>query len=115
LLEIGDFDGVGDLMYESHRSLRADYEVSCSELDVLVEAAHDVGRAGGVYGARMTGGGFGGCTVTLVRTERVDEVIRELQERFEAQTGRPLDAFASRPAGRGRRIDMNRIAGLDAR
>jgi galactokinase len=57
---------MGRLMYESHRSLRDDFEVSCRELDVLVEAASGVA---GVLGSRMTGGGFGGSTVSLVRRE----------------------------------------------
>jgi galactokinase len=70
-------------MLESHRSLQKDYEVSCAELDFLVEAAM---RLTGVYGSRMTGGGFGGCTVTLV-TERAaeafqQEIARLYQEKF---------------------------------
>ena len=63
-LQSGDAGGVGRLMYASHASLRDDYEVSCKELDLLVELA---ASSPGVYGARMTGGGFGGCTVNLVR------------------------------------------------
>jgi galactokinase len=62
-LERGDLVYFGKLMNESHRSLRDDYEVSCKELDLMVELAHQVD---GVYGARLTGGGFGGCTVNLV-------------------------------------------------
>ena len=63
----------GLLMNASHDSLRDDFEVSCKELDSLVEIAR---RSTGVYGSRMTGGGFGGCTVTLVRNENVDELIK---------------------------------------
>jgi len=59
----------GELMYASHRSLRDDYEVSCSELDVVVDIAAGIGQKGGVYGCRMTGGGFGGCTVALVQNQ----------------------------------------------
>jgi galactokinase len=62
----GDVTGMGKLMVESHRSLQHDYEVSCAELDFLVDAALAID---GVYGSRMTGGGFGGCTVTLLRVE----------------------------------------------
>lgn len=62
-LKKGDYDTVGKLMTESHRSLQHNYEVSCAELDLLVNEALTVP---GVYGSRMTGGGFGGCTVTLV-------------------------------------------------
>ena len=69
-LKEGDLDQFGELMAESHRSLRDDYEVSCKELDVMVDLAREVQ---GVYGARMTGGGFGGCTVNLVATEHVEK------------------------------------------
>jgi galactokinase len=71
----GDLDEMGRLMDSSHRSLRDDYEVSCAELDTMVEIA---GNFGGCIGARMTGGGFGGATVNLVRREKVadfEEVI----------------------------------------
>ena len=61
-----NWPAVGNLMYASHVSLRDDYEVSCAELDTVVEIAEDIGYAGGVYGCRMTGGGFGGCCVALV-------------------------------------------------
>lgn len=66
-----DFESAGKLMYESHASLRDDYEVSCDELDFLVEVASDLT---GVFGSRMTGGGFGGCTVSLLRKDSVDEL-----------------------------------------
>ena len=73
-------------MYESHRSLRDDYEVSCAELDALVEIASEIE---GVYGSRMTGGGFGGCTVNLLRRDVFDqfeEIIRAgYSERFERE------------------------------
>jgi galactokinase len=68
-LERGDLTAFGRLMAESHQSLRDDYEVSCAELDVMVELANE---AEGLYGARMTGGGFGGCTINLVRAEGVE-------------------------------------------
>src|SRR5580658_205970 len=58
---------VGQLMYASHQALRDDYEVSCKELDVVVDIAEEIGARGGVYGCRMTGGGFGGCCVALVK------------------------------------------------
>jgi galactokinase len=67
-LEQHDLQLFGELMAESHRSLRDDYEVSSEELNVMVELARKVE---GVYGARMTGGGFGGCTVNIVRVEKV--------------------------------------------
>ena len=105
-LAAGDADAAGSLMYESHRSLRDDYEVSCAELDVLVDVARELGRGAGVHGARMTGGGFGGCTVTLVETERVDLVAEELRRQYDRRTGRKLDVFASRPARGARLLDL---------
>ncbi|HMI83045.1 MAG TPA: galactokinase [Polyangiaceae bacterium] len=70
----------GRLMFASHASLRSDYEVSCAELDLAVEVATG---ARGVYGARMTGGGFGGCTVNLVADEAADELAKTLDRTFE--------------------------------
>jgi galactokinase len=82
-LEKGDLEKVGALMFASHESLRDDYEVSCAELDKLVEIARETK---GVFGARMTGGGFGGCTVNLVRESEFanfQEIIRrEYSETF---------------------------------
>ena len=78
-LQGGDPQTVGWLMYESHRSLRDDYEVSCPELDTLVEAASKID---GVYGARMTGGGFGGCTVNFIREESFGEFSKEISTRY---------------------------------
>jgi galactokinase len=97
-LEMGAPETAGALFYQSHISLRDDYEVSCVELDFLVDVARAMGERAGVYGARMTGGGFGGCTVTLAKREQVDAVRRELQRQFEARTGRRMNAFVSRPA-----------------
>lgn len=97
-LERGDWDLVGKLMYASHDSLRDDYEVSCEELDLLVEIAASIGREGGVIGSRMTGGGFGGCTVTLVETDKVDAVCESLCRQYREKEGIDATAFASRPA-----------------
>ena len=74
----------GRLMHESHCSLRDDYEVSCSELDIMVEIAS---MLDGVFGARMTGGGFGGCTVSLVRRNWVEKFCHVLTEQYEKATG----------------------------
>ncbi|HJS23804.1 MAG TPA: galactokinase, partial [Pyrinomonadaceae bacterium] len=82
-LEQGDLNGFGKLMAESHQSLRDDYEVSSEELDRMVELAQNVE---GVYGARMTGGGFGGCTVNLVRTEKVERFRAHVAEGYEQIT-----------------------------
>ncbi|XP_038227154.1 galactokinase [Dermochelys coriacea] len=78
-LRARDYRTFGRLMVESHNSLRDDYEVSCPELDELVAAALDVS---GVYGSRMTGGGFGGCTVTLLEAEAAEEALQHIQEKY---------------------------------
>lgn len=82
-LEQDDLNRFGGLMAESHQSLRDDYEVSSEELDLMVELAQKVE---GVYGARMTGGGFGGCTVNLVRTEKTDDFRAHVAESYERVT-----------------------------
>ena len=74
-----NLEAVGRLMYASHASLRDDYEVSCPELDKLVEFACEID---GVLGARMTGGGFGGCTVNLVKREVAEEFREEIGDRY---------------------------------
>ncbi|MFQ6014197.1 MAG: galactokinase [Anaerolineae bacterium] len=83
-LRRGDLPKFGQLMNESHRSLRDDYEVSCHELDLLAEAAWPLE---GVYGSRMTGGGFGGCTVSLVQSSMVDQFREQVTESFKAAIG----------------------------
>jgi galactokinase len=80
----GDLERFGQLMYQSHASLRDDYQVTIPQLDALVEAAREVP---GVLGSRMTGAGFGGCTVSLVQTGAVDEFMRHVPARYRAQTG----------------------------
>jgi galactokinase len=97
-LAAGDWQAAGALMYESHRSLRDDFEVSSPELDTLVDLARDIGQAGGVFGARMTGGGFGGCTVTLAATNRIADIGENLAREYLGRHGRPLTWFVSRPA-----------------
>ena len=79
-LQDGDLERFGVLMNESHRSLRDDYEVSSPQLDTLVAAAQAVP---GVYGARLTGAGFGGCTVALVRPDAVEQVIAEVTRAYQ--------------------------------
>ena len=76
----GDRERMGHLFVASHRSLQADYEVSCAELDFLVDAAV---RLPGVYGARMTGGGFGGCTVNLVAAAGIGEFTAKIVEAYQ--------------------------------
>jgi galactokinase len=94
-LSNGDLTEFGRLMVESHRSLRSDYEVSSTELDLCVEVATSVR---GVYGARMTGGGFGGCTVSLVRSDAVDELRASLERAYHERFQRRPDIFTVRPS-----------------
>jgi len=89
---------VGQLMYASHASLRDDYEVSCRELDAVVDIAGAIGPGGGVIGCRMTGGGFGGCAVALVRTESVADISARLASGYEQRTKIIPSLFVSRPA-----------------
>jgi galactokinase len=98
-LEQVDLERFGQLMNESHRSLRDDYEVSCAELDLMVQLAQ---RVPGVFGARLTGGGFGGCTINLVEAETVDEFRRVVAQGYEAATGLVAQIYAcSGAAGAG--------------
>jgi galactokinase len=83
-LERGDLPAFGRLMAESHSSLRDDYEVSCEELNIMVELATQVE---GVYGARMTGGGFGGCTINLVHSTQVEGFAAQMREGYQHITG----------------------------
>jgi len=83
---------VGELIYASHNGLRDDYEVSCSELDVLVELAHE---APGCYGARMMGGGFGGCTINLVATSEVDAFIDFMTKGYQNRLGLELETYVT--------------------
>ncbi len=89
---------VGQLMYASHASLKDDYEVSCPELDAVVDIALNIGLKGGVYGCRMTGGGFGGCTVALVDSSRVQAISEQIAAAYEKKTGIKPTLFESRPA-----------------
>ncbi len=99
----GEWRVVGEQMYASHDSLRDDYEVSCREIDILVEIARKIGFDGGVIGSRITGGGFGGCTVSLVRTDKVDEISERYIREYKAQTGIDATIFSTR-AAQGARV-----------
>ena len=101
-IQAADWPLMGKLMYESHASLRDDYEVSCRELDVVVEGCRRLGVENGVFGCRMTGAGFGGCTVGLVKTGSVQLVTRKLAEYYEEQTAGHLGMFSTGPAGGAR-------------
>lgn len=92
-LEEGDVAALGRLLGEGHESLRDDFEVSCAELDCLVEAGYAFGADQGHAGTRMTGGGFGGSTISLVRREAAGVLREHLETTFAARFGRKPDAF----------------------
>ncbi len=94
-LEDQDLIGFGALMYESHESMRTDFQISTPELDLLVGLARSEGVERGVYGSRLTGGGFGGCTVTLVQADRADAFLNTVIRRYREETGRDICGFAS--------------------
>jgi galactokinase len=85
-----DLDALGRLMGDSHDSMRDDYEISTDELDLLVECARE---ADGTIGARMTGGGFGGCTVNLVHAAQARSFAAAIRSRYTAATGRVPDIY----------------------
>lgn len=86
-LSNGNWEEAGIAMRGSHASLRDDYEVSCAEVDTLVNLCDSIPSASSIYGARMTGGGFGGCIVALVKTKDVDKVGQELLDAYRIATG----------------------------
>ena len=92
-LVTGDLPWFGRLMRESHESLRDDFEVSCPELDLMVELAREIP---GVFGARMTGAGFGGCTVNLVTAEDAANFVRVITGQYQAKTGRQAAVWVCR-------------------
>jgi len=100
-LEQGDLDRFGQLMEQSHRSLRDDYEVSCAELDLMVLLAQ---RVRGVFGARMTGGGFGGCTINLVNAENVDAFKHIVAHGYQAETGLIPEIYVCSAAAGAREV-----------
>jgi galactokinase len=89
-LQHGDVQGFGELMKQSHESLRDDYEVTGTELDSLVEASW---AQEGVIGSRMTGAGFGGCTISIVQNEHIERFIQEAGKRYEEKTGLTADFY----------------------
>ncbi len=83
-LERGDYDTVGQKMYETHHGLSHDYEVSCEELDFL----NDIAKANGVTGSRIMGGGFGGCTINLVKNDLYDQFVTDAKAQYRAKYGK---------------------------
>jgi galactokinase len=95
-LRRGDLIAIRRLMADSHASLRDDYDVSCAELDVMVDLAS--GEAD-LVGTRMTGGGFGGCTVSLVRSDGAERFVASMQRRYQSATGVRPDAWICTASG----------------
>ena len=79
----GDYEKVGELMYRTHEGLSKEYEVSCEELDYL----NDIAKENGVTGSRIMGGGFGGCTINLVRNDLYRQFITDAKQKFNAKYG----------------------------
>lgn len=88
-LEVGDYETVGQKMYETHEGLSKDYEVSCEELDFLNQVAKD----NGVTGSRIMGGGFGGCTINLVKDEIHDKFVADVTEKYQAKYGKKPEIY----------------------
>ena len=99
--EKGNLEAVGKLMAKSHASLRDDFEVSCRELDLMVEVARGIP---GVWGARMTGGGFGGCTINLVQDENVDEFQERVKQGYQRESGCVAEIYVSEAADGASRV-----------
>ena len=93
--ESGNLELMGRLLVESHRSLQYDYEVSCEELDFLVESALQIP---GVFGARMTGGGFGGCTVNMMRLDAVGRFRDQIAASYQGKFGVLVQQYPCRPS-----------------
>lgn len=93
-----NYAALGPLMADSHTSLREDFEVSCRELDLMVEIADRIGFEGGVLGSRMVGAGFGGSTVTLCRSAQVRDIAAEMADSYREETGITPQLFCTRPA-----------------
>ena len=103
-LKEGEVAKFGELMNESHQSLRDDYEVSCAELDLMVELAQ---KTEGVYGSRMTGGGFGGCTVNLVRRDKVEEFQSKVVAGYKEATGLTPEIYVCKAVNGAEELPMS--------
>jgi galactokinase len=91
----GDMERFGALMAEAHASFRDDFAASCEEVDLLVAIAMQQSEC---FGARITGGGFGGCTVNVVRAETADRFVATLRREYAAKTGIDADCFVCTPS-----------------
>ena len=103
LIEKNDLSEFGKLMYQSHEGLKNNYEVSCNELDFLVNQTKKID---GVIGARMMGGGFGGCTVNLIKSNEIPDVVSKIKENYKSNFGINLKAIIAKP-GSGIKVVKN--------
>jgi len=101
-LKAGELEAFGQLMNQSHLSLRDDYEVTGKELDALVEAAW---KQTGVIGARMTGAGFGGCAIAIVETDQLDLFIDSVGKQYESEIGYPADFYIAAVSDGAKRLE----------
>ena len=103
-LKAGDIETFGTLMNETHISLRDDYEVSCAEVDALVEIAWSTE---GVLGSRITGGGFGGCTVNIVKNDAVDAFVENIKTEYPKRTGIEAEIYFADIGEGARKLNRN--------
>lgn len=99
-LKNDDMDKFGELMYASHKSLSEDYEVSCKELDILVNIA----KSENITGARMTGAGFGGSTVNLVKKDKLEDFVDNVKIKYKEKTGIEAEIYISNPGNGARKL-----------
>lgn len=104
-LRIGNYSAFGQLMIESHQSLKDDYEVSCAELDLLVDLAL---KQEGVLGARMTGAGFGGCTVNLIEKNYIIAFKESIKNKYKKITGINSDIYVTPPAEGAKVLELRK-------
>ena len=102
----GDWITAGKHMYASHVSLRDDYEVSCLEIDQLIEIALDLETDKGIYGARMTGGGFGGAVIMLIKTDQQGNIMKLIKEKYKIKTGYVCSFLSVKPSEGAYSIDL---------
>lgn len=95
-IRASNWPAVGQLMYASHYSLKNDYEVSCPELDAVVEIAKGIGMSGGVIGCRMTGGGFGGCAIALVKKDAENALRSAVMQQYNGKYAKPAIIYTTK-------------------
>ncbi|MFZ4634065.1 MAG: galactokinase, partial [Saprospiraceae bacterium] len=103
-LEQGDLVALGQRMYQSHQGLSQVYEVSCPELDFLVDFVRPRPE---VLGGRMMGGGFGGCTINLVQADAIDALVEAVTQAYSVQTGHPLTAYVVETGDGAQVLDLS--------